>query len=268
MSFSFLQLFWFFVIYSFLGWCCEVVFVTVNTGKLVNRGFLNGPVCPIYGAGMVLVLICVWPLRNNLLLFLGGMVVTSALELVTGWVLEKLFHTSWWDYSQKPFNIGGYICLSFSILWGAAVVGVVRILHLPIQKLVDSAPHGLSVGLAIPVAIAFLVDAVLTVVAITGLEKDLGELEKVGEALHRNSDALTQVVGGTALAVDGRLDERREQLEKKLPALEARRDLLHAHIADRRLMGGARFLRAFPNMKNLRHQSATEELRLHLRSRR
>lgn len=267
MPFGLYELFWFFVIYAFLGWCCEVAFVTVNTGKLVNRGFLNGPVCPIYGAGMVLVLVCLYPLQQNLLLlFLGGMLVTSFLELATGWALKTLFHTSWWDYSDKPFNIGGYVCLSFSLLWGIGVVGVMRVIHPMVAHLVAAVPRAVGFWLALPVGAAFAADAVLTVITITGLERDLGELEKLGEALHRGSDALTQVVGGTALAADDRLDEGKEHLEKKLPELEARRDFLRARMAERRMLGSARLLRAFPNMKNLRHTALLEEVKADLRA--
>lgn len=127
---TFYELLWYFSIYSFLGWCMEVVFCTVRTGKLVNRGFLNGPVCPIYGFGMVIVLAVLGRFSDNIaLLFFGGMVLTSALELVGGWALKKFFHTTWWDYSEKPLNIGGYICLQFSLAWGVCVVLAVRFLH-------------------------------------------------------------------------------------------------------------------------------------------
>ena len=93
----------YFVVYSFIGWCTEVCFCSVSTGKFVNRGFLNGPVCPIYGFGMVIVIYILTPVTENVfLLFFGSMILASALELVTGWALKKLFHTSWWDYSDKP----------------------------------------------------------------------------------------------------------------------------------------------------------------------
>lgn len=261
MPWNLYQLFWFFVIYSFLGWCVEVIFAAVNSGKLVNRGFLNGPVCPIYGCGMVLVLVSLWPLRNNLfLLFFGGMLVTSFLELVTGWALKTLFHTSWWDYSDRPFNIGGYICLSFSLVWGLAVVGVIRIIHPPIERLVARVPDSLNPWLTLPVVLVFLADAILTVVTITGLNRDLGELERIGRALHRGSDALTQVVGGTALAAD-------EHMEQKRGELEARRDFLRARIAERRYLGAARLMRAFPHMTHLHHAQLLEDLKEDLRQR-
>lgn len=118
---TFYELLWYFAIYSFLGWCMEVVFCTVRTGKLVNRGFLNGPVCPIYGFGMVIVLAVLGRFSDNVaLLFFGGMALTSALELAGGWALKRFFHTTWWDYSDKPMNLGGYICLQFSLAWGCA----------------------------------------------------------------------------------------------------------------------------------------------------
>lgn len=127
---TFYDLLWYFTIYSFLGWCSEVIFATVTTGKFVNRGFLNGPVCPIYGFGMSLVLLVLLPFSDNIpLLFIGGALLTSAIELVGGWALKKFFHTTWWDYSDQPFNLGGYICLKFSILWGLCVVVVIRIVH-------------------------------------------------------------------------------------------------------------------------------------------
>ena len=113
---------WIFFVYAFLGWCTEVGYAALRTGRFVNRGFLNGPVCPIYGFGMVIVLFTLEPLAENiLLLFLGSVVLTSALEWITGLVLEKLFHQRWWDYSDEPFNVGGYICLRFSLMWGGGL---------------------------------------------------------------------------------------------------------------------------------------------------
>lgn len=127
MTYTIYELLCFFVIYSVLGWCLEVCFCTINTGQFVNRGFLNGPVCPIYGFGMVIVLVALTPLAHSLpVLFVGGALLTSALELAAGWILKKVFHTSWWDYSDVPFNLGGYICLKFSLAWGVAVVAVMK----------------------------------------------------------------------------------------------------------------------------------------------
>lgn len=104
-GFSLYQILAFFLIYSCLGWCLEVIYAAVSTGQLVNRGFLNGPVCPIYGFGMIIVLFTLSPLADNLLLlYLGGVILPSVLELVGGWALYKLYHTRWWDYSDFPLQ--------------------------------------------------------------------------------------------------------------------------------------------------------------------
>lgn len=122
MPFTFYQMCWIFIIYAFVGWCCEVAFAAVKLGAFVNRGFLTGPVCPIYGFGMLIVATLLTPLAGNwLLLFLGAAILTSLLELVTGFVLEKFFHQKWWDYSGIRGNIGGYICPQFSLLWGGGL---------------------------------------------------------------------------------------------------------------------------------------------------
>ena len=127
----------YFIIYSFVGWLVEVIFQAVTKGKIVNRGFLNGPVCPIYGFGMVAVLlffnhINVGNLQeaSGLFLFVIGAVFSTVIELFGGWVLDKLFHTKWWDYSKEKFNLHGYICLRFSIIWGIGVVFIMHVIHL------------------------------------------------------------------------------------------------------------------------------------------
>ena len=140
-GFSLYHVLAFFLIYSCTGWCLEVIFAAATTGQLVNRGFLNGPVCPIYGFGMIIVLFTLTPLQDSvLLLYIGGVILPSALELVGGWALYKLYHTRWWDYSDFPFNIGGYICLQFSLLWGVGTLVVMRIVHPVVAGLVDMVP--------------------------------------------------------------------------------------------------------------------------------
>ena len=139
---------WIFFIYAFLGWCTEVSYAALVTGRFVNRGFLNGPVCPVYGFGVVIVLTCLTPLANNLpLLFLGSVVLTSALEWLTGFVLEKLFHQRWWDYSDQPFNLSGYVCLRFSIAWGFACLFVVKLLHPTVLLFIRLIPKTLGLAL-------------------------------------------------------------------------------------------------------------------------
>ena len=103
---------WCFFAFSFLGWCAEVVFAALRERRFVNRGFLNGPFCPIYGFGVVLMDFLLRPFGGNLaVLLVGSMLVGSGLEWVVGFLLEKVFHQKWWDYSDQPHNLNGYVCL-------------------------------------------------------------------------------------------------------------------------------------------------------------
>ena len=220
-GFSLYQTLAYFLIYSCLGWCLEVVYAAVTTGKLVNRGFLNGPVCPIYGFGMVIVLYALTPLVDNtLLLYLGGVILPSALELVGGWALYKLYRTRWWDYSDYPFNIGGYICLEFSLLWGVGTLVVMRIVHPIIAGLVAMVPTLVGVILMCILYAVYATDVVATAIAASTLADTLDTMEKLGDSIHAVSDAMTELLGTTAMTADQKMDESRLQL--KLAAAEAR----------------------------------------------
>ena len=203
----------FFFIYAFLGWCVEVSFVAITRGKVVNRGFLNGPVCPIYGVGMVGILYALEPLKDNaIVLFIGGVVICSELELFTGWVLDKIFHMRWWDYSENRFNIGGYICLEFSIMWGLGSMIMVNMIHPMIYGVVSKIPLMVIYVLLVIFAIAFIIDIIVTVKEIVGFKKSLGQLEKIADGLKDIGDQLKDVVGNSAITVSEKTEEGKEKL--------------------------------------------------------
>ena len=210
MHYNVYQLLLLFLVYSFLGWCVEVSFVAVTTGRVVNRGFLNGPVCPIYGVGMLGALLLLEPVSDNLvMLFFLGMLLCTLVELIGGWILERAFHTRWWDYTDKPFNLGGYVCLGFSIMWGFAVTFAVRLIHPLIFLLICWLPHLVGWILIGVLYALFLIDFVLTLITVIGLRKQLGELERVGQALHTVGDTISDRLGNSALAADAKLESAR-----------------------------------------------------------
>ena len=220
-GFSLYHVLAFFLIYSCTGWCLEVIYAAVTTGQLINRGFLNGPVCPIYGFGMVIVLFALTPLSHSLLLlYLGGVLLPSALELVGGWALYKLYHTRWWDYSDYPFNIGGYICLEFSLLWGVGTLIVMKLVHPIIADTVALIPPLVGLILMFLLYAIYAADTIATAFAASDLARDLDALEKVADSMHAVSDAMTELLGTNAMAMDQKMDESR--LQFKLAAAEAR----------------------------------------------
>ncbi len=220
-GFTLYQILAYFLVYSCLGWCLEVVYAAATTGQIVNRGFLNGPVCPIYGFGMVIVLFVLTPFEHSTLaLYIGGVILPSALELVGGWALYKLYHTRWWDYSDKPFNIGGYICLEFSLLWGVGTLVMMKAIHPTIAGLVGLVPPFIGFLLMCFLYAVYAADVVVTAVAASDLARELDALENVADSIHAVSDAMTEILGTTAMEADQKLDENR--LQFKLAAAEAR----------------------------------------------
>lgn len=240
---------WCFFLYAFLGWCGEVVFAALQEHRFVNRGFLNGPLCPIYGFGVVLIDLGLRPFGHSVTaLLLGSMLLGSALEWVAGFLLEKIFHQKWWDYSDDPHNLNGYICLRFSILWGFAGMGVVGWLMPLSRRVIALIPKTLGIVLLCVLGALALADFVVTVVAIAGLNRKLRNLKLVTELLRQGSDRLGErLYDGTVLVGEKR--QEIAQLKEKY-AENLQTNLLHR-----------RLLRAFPDLKSAKYNEALESLR-------
>ena len=134
---DFAHLFLFFLSYAFLGWICEEIWCTVKSRKITKRGMLHGPICPIYGFGSVLILYLLEPWRTTWVrLFFASMIVTSILEYFTSWLLEKLFHAKWWDYSKEKFNLNGRVCLLNSAAFGVGGLALEHLIHPLVEKLI------------------------------------------------------------------------------------------------------------------------------------
>ena len=136
------DIFYIFVLYSVFGWVYESCLVSIRKKTFVNRGFLNGPVIPIYGSGGLLIYLVFWHDRNNLMLvFFGSIVMATILEYVTSLVMELLFHARWWDYSRYHFNFQGRICLKASLLWGVLAVAMLQFVQPGMNRLIDDFPR-------------------------------------------------------------------------------------------------------------------------------
>jgi len=127
----------FFVIYSFFGWCIESALVSIAKKKFVNRGFLNGPILPLYGFGSIIMLLStLWTKDNIAFVYIIGTIFATGLEYFTGATMEAMFHIRYWDYSDKKFNLHGYICLKSSLFWGVLTVFLVEVIHRPISNII------------------------------------------------------------------------------------------------------------------------------------
>ena len=211
------QILWYFVIYSFIGWCVEVVFHAMKAHRLVNRGFLNGPVCPVYGFGVVLVFTAVHIIVdgsgasiqdvNVIILFPIGVVLTTAVELLGGYMLDKSFHARWWNYSNEKYNFRGYICLKFSLLWGVGVVFLVKFAHPFIDRAtVRFLPYTVGILIILALIAAYFSDFVVSVLIMLKLNRYLEELDQIQKDMRIVSDQITKLVAGGSIAAEVLVD--------------------------------------------------------------
>ena len=255
------------LVYSFLGWCGEMVYCSIGQRKLCEkRGFLNGPLCPIYGHGALIVLLCLnGGCENPLLTFFFGAILTSIVEYVTSFGMEKLFHMRWWDYSRYKFHINGRVCLLNSILFGLASVFLCHFANPPIAAwLTGLFASGAGVPLAIVLLLIYLADIVLSVRSAIQIGDRLARLHAIHDELTEKLEELKTEqqqnleAGRQRLeaAISSRLDSARAEAQQKLHALYERPDFF-----ERRLF------RSFPTMKSVRHPEALKKWREYLSSR-
>lgn len=212
---------WCFIAGSFLGWLCEVGFAAAKERKFVNRGFLNGTFCPIYGMGLVLMDVVLGRYRSNMaVLLIGAMVLGSALELAAGFLLEKVFKQKWWDYSDRPHNFRGYICLSFAVLWGLAGGIVVRVFMPMFKSLVEKIPTRLGLVLLAVFGSILLLDFIVTVISILGLNRRLKNIEAVSGRLREGADRFGELFSATVMGVQDRYEG--SELKEKYGELSKR----------------------------------------------
>lgn len=161
----------FFTIYSFLGWVMETIFASINAGKFINRGFLRGCFCPIYGLGAVLIIqvssrvniYIDYYYTRILISVIFSIISVTALEYITGFILEKLFNCKWWDYSDNYANLKGYVCLKYSLLWGVLAFLLVQMVHPLILKIVSNIPPRMKIYNAAILVVYFTGDTVRSV---------------------------------------------------------------------------------------------------------
>lgn len=170
----------FFYVYCFLGWIVESTFVSLQKHRLVNRGFLRLPMIPLYGTGAVMMLWVSLPVKDNLILvYIAGFFAASALEYVTGWIMERLFKVRYWDYTDQKFNINGYVCLGTSIAWGFLTILMTEVLHKPIEKFVLSLNSAVEFSFLAVVSVLFITDTIQSVRAALDLGHALETLTKI-----------------------------------------------------------------------------------------
>lgn len=206
------EIVWLFFIYSFAGWCIEVCAAAIRRKKFVNRGFVNSPLCPIYGFGAALFAIFLPELTvTPFFLFLAGAVISTVLEYCTGLILEKIFRQKLWDYSHIRFNIGGYVCLRYSVLWGLLALLTMLVLNPLLCTLVDFIPRLVSTILLWILSGLLFIDFLMTAISVLGMKIRAKRLKQLTEDMQETSrfleNALTKWM--------------QSRMQKSFPAIDA-----------------------------------------------
>lgn len=200
------ELFLIFVLFSFLGWSIEVIYAYYKHHKFVNRGFLAGPFCPIYGIGVVLLYVTIHTILNQSSLRNPGLIIgtfflsaliTTIIEWVVGSLLFYFFKTRWWDYSQQKFNLKGYICLKFSIYWG--IIGTFVIYSvLPLSFfMIGRLSEPVMEAMITLFLIYFVIDGSLTMRTLVDFRRLLFELENEAKNMRQSQMKLINEMRGS-----------------------------------------------------------------------
>lgn len=239
------QYFLWLMFYSIVGWIYESLLCSASAHRWINRGFLNGPYCPIYGFGAVLDILLLGRIQNPLLLFCLGAVVTCSLEYLTSYLMELLFHARWWDYSERKFNINGRVCLIGAVVFGAFSVVLILGIHPFVVHYTDLLPP-LALHLsAVMLLMLIAADAGITIGGFSGFNKRLEELSVI-------------------------LEQAGEEMADKLRTTHAYNALNAAYDSFEKKMNlqQRRMLAAFPRLKSTSHNHMLAELKNRLASRR
>ena len=249
MSYSLDQWLIFFYIYCFIGWIWECSYVSIRTKKLTNRGFMRGPVLPIYGSGAILMVLVGMPLIDHpVAMFFTGLVCASTLEYFTGDIMQRLFKVRYWDYSKCFLNLKGHICLKASLAWGVFTILMNYFAHKPIERMVLSVSENILHVVVLVFTIAFVADYSLAfktamdlrdvIIAMDKFKEELDRMEKrldvaiafAEDSRHQATEAFVAKVEDNTAKAKLRMEERMIELENKVE--EAKKKLSESKLVD------------------------------------
>lgn len=256
LDYTVLDYIFYFFFYSFIGWFFESCYCSLRPKKWINRGFLRGPICPIYGTGGLVMMICLVPLRhitenlyfNELLIFIAGAILCDIVEFMTSYIMEKLFNARWWDYSNKKFNIQGRICLTHTFYWGTCSCLFVFILE-PIMDLyivgqISEASRNILTYIFLTV---FAFDLLDTVIHALGIRNFSSAFMKISEEISEFAILVYTTIGGKS---ENESEALKKELNDRFNELRASYDKLKNDLNDKKSKSKKRLFEAFPFLKD------------------
>lgn len=202
----FLLYFMYFIIYSIIGWLVETSIIYIQTKKLVDRGFLVGPYCPIYGCGAITMILYLTQYKDNIItVFLLGVVICSVLEYFTSYLMEVLFKTRWWDYSNEKFNLNGRICGKNCLLFGLGGIIVLYIIQPLLYNLLNKIPSNIFTLITIIILLIFISDFILSLNVINKFKKTLTSIDLKKDSTQEFAKAVKETIERNHKVLEKRL---------------------------------------------------------------
>lgn len=250
-----------FIIYSFLGWICETIYCSIIDREYVNRGFLKGPFCPIYGSGALIVIILLAPFSDNIvILFLSAMIFTSILEYLTGFLLETIFNLKWWDYSGYKFNIKGRVCLLNSVLFGLLSLATIKVINPIIIDLVSHISLKVSMWICNISILYLLTDGIITTVKVLKLGGKLKEMSALFDEIKEKTESYKVVLQQNLSRFDGLIEQESEKVIHAKEQISKLKVKLENLVLNNKAVN-KRIIKAFPNIKSLKYQHSLDRLK-------
>ncbi|MCM1022508.1 MAG: putative ABC transporter permease [Prevotella sp.] len=281
-EYSLYEMFHMFIFWSFIGWGIEVCWMTLETGEYQNRGFLNMPICPIYGFGVIMVTVLFRPVSHTVIpLFIVTSILCTSFELFVGLGMEKLFGARWWDYSHERYNYKGYICLKISILWGMGCVIVIRLIQPMVEKFIDLMPVRLGLVLIVIWSVLIVIDLISSICAVNKLNNRLKQLDEISKIMLMGAVKIGENLSQETLDVKEKYDRFIEAKDAKTLALKQRYEKIvgaadfkvsewkdkYEGIVNVRDRSVERLLKAFPHMRSISYSESMDTLRKRLNNR-
>lgn len=221
----------YFIIYSFLGWVMESIVRSISEKKLINTGFLYGPFCPIYGFGAVIMFLFLNSFESHpILLFFISLIILTIWEYLVGVLLEKIFKTKYWDYSEQKFNFQGRICLINSLCWGVLGVAFVKFIHPFVVSVVSNIDGGILTYLISILSIVFIVDMIVSIVKVKNIKSTLEKVEKLNKEIKEKLKELKETKGIKVLEKETEKANNAENIQKLIESLKKKRNRTILHL--------------------------------------
>ena len=215
----------YFIIYSVLGWIMESIIRSVIERKIINTGFLRGPVCPIYGIGAIIMLLFLERFQDNIIaLFFIAIVVLTTWEYLVGVLLEKMFNTKYWDYSHQKFNFQGRICLTNSLFWGVLGVVFVKYIHPFVESLISRVDMNLLYYIIGIISLVMIVDFITTLVKVKNIKLTLEKADKINKEIKEKLKELRKINKDLKEEKDETKSKTKENIQKLIEQLKKKRN--------------------------------------------